>query len=147
MGNFQENMTVWDKIYQGYKNRGEDYATLKKGLIPEFLEFINNTEFKLKKVLDIGCGNGKYLVFLKTLGFEVSEIDSSPTAVEMTKESLNAPGVDRILMVSNDWDSISDIYAFPKDGNGKDLMMDSPSEVYPKQLEKLSISIIKEEKK
>ena len=55
----------------------------------------------------------------------------------------NAPGVDRILMVLNDWDSIRDIYAFPKDGNGKDLMMDSPSEVYPNQLEELSISITK----
>lgn len=81
-------MTVWDKIYQDYKNGGEEYATLKKGLIPEFLEFIDNNEFKLKKVLDIGCGNGKYLVFLKTLGFEVGGIDSSPTAVSMTKESL-----------------------------------------------------------
>ncbi|MFZ4631831.1 MAG: aspartate--tRNA ligase [Patescibacteria group bacterium] len=53
----------------------------------------------------------------------------------------NAPGVDRILMVLNDWDSIRDIYAFPKDGNGKDLMMDSPSEVYPNQLDELSINI------
>jgi len=55
----------------------------------------------------------------------------------------NAPGVDRILMVLNDWDSIRDIYAFPKDGNGKDLMMDSPSEVYSNQLDELSITIKK----
>jgi SAM-dependent methyltransferase len=81
-------MTVWENIYQDYKNGGEEYATLKKGLIPEFLEFINNNSFKTKKVLDIGCGNGKYLVFLKTLGFEVHGIDSSPTAVEMSRETL-----------------------------------------------------------
>lgn len=91
-------MTVWDKIYQDYKNGGEEYATLRKGLIPEFLEFINNHNFKLKKVLDIGCGNGKYLVFLKTLGFEVSGIDSSLTAVEMTKESL---GEDSRILCAN----------------------------------------------
>jgi len=59
----------------------------------------------------------------------------------------NAPGLDRILMVLNDWDSIRDIYAFPKDGNGKDLMMDSPSEVYPAQLKDLSITINKKDKK
>lgn len=53
----------------------------------------------------------------------------------------NAPGVDRILMVLNDWDSIRDIYAFPKDGQGRDLMTDSPSEVYPQQLDDLSIAI------
>jgi len=58
----------------------------------------------------------------------------------------NAPGVDRIIMALNDWDSIRDIYAFPKDGQGRDLMADSPSVVYPKQLEELSISVVKSKK-
>ena len=82
-------MTVWEKIYQDYQKGGEEYATLKTGLIPEFLEFIKNNNFKTKKVLDIGCGNGKYLVFLKTLSFIVNGIDSSETAVEMTKDVLD----------------------------------------------------------
>lgn len=82
-------MTIWDKIYQNYKSGGEEYATLKKGLIPEFLSFMSTRDFKIKKVLDVGCGNGKYLVFLKSLGFETAGLDSSPTAVEMTKENLN----------------------------------------------------------
>ncbi|HBI97069.1 MAG: Aspartate-tRNA ligase [Candidatus Falkowbacteria bacterium GW2011_GWC2_38_22] len=53
----------------------------------------------------------------------------------------NAPGIDRILMVLQNLDSIRDIYAFPKDGKGKDLMMDSPSEVEEKQLRDVHVKI------
>jgi aspartyl-tRNA synthetase len=56
----------------------------------------------------------------------------------------NAPGLDRIIMVLNDWDSIRDIYAFPKDGHGRDLMMDSPSEVTERQMKELGIKLRKD---
>ncbi|MFH0955659.1 MAG: aspartate--tRNA ligase [Candidatus Falkowbacteria bacterium] len=56
----------------------------------------------------------------------------------------NAPGVDRILMALLDMDSIRDIYAFPKDGKGRDVMMDSPAEVDEKQLRELNIKVKKD---
>jgi len=85
-------MSIWDNIYQNYQQGGEAYATIKPSLIPEFLSFVQAHDFPLKQVLDIGCGTGKYLVFLKHLGFQVTGVDSSPTAVALTKAALGGAG-------------------------------------------------------
>lgn len=56
-----------------------------------------------------------------------------------------APGLDRIFMVLESVDNIRDIVAFPKNGSGVDLMMNSPSPVDPSQLDESHLSIIEDE--
>lgn len=54
-------------------------------------------------------------------------------------------GLERIFMVLTNTKNIRDIVAFPKNGSGVDLMMDSPSTVDDSQLEESHIEIIEED--
>ena len=53
-------------------------------------------------------------------------------------------GIDRIFMVLEDTENIRDIVAFPKNGNGVDLMMNSPSTVDQIQLDEAHLEIVEE---
>lgn len=48
-------------------------------------------------------------------------------------------GVDRIFMVLTDEENIREVVAFPKNGSGVDVMMNSPSTVDPAQLKELGL--------
>ena len=55
-----------------------------------------------------------------------------------------ALGIDRLLAILLNEPNIREVIAFPKTGDGKDLMMKAPSEVEEKQLKELNIKIIKQ---
>jgi len=57
-----------------------------------------------------------------------------------------APGVDRIMMILENEPNIREVIAFPKTGEGNDLMMNAPSELSKEQLEELGIKIKVERK-
>ena len=53
-------------------------------------------------------------------------------------------GIDRMFMVLMNEDNIREIVAFPKNGSGVDLMMNSPSVVDDTQLKELRVKIVEE---
>jgi SAM-dependent methyltransferase len=54
----------------------------------------------VKKVLDLGCGTGRHLVYLARTGFEVSGFDSSMTALELTEKWLKEEKLDAEICLS-----------------------------------------------
>ncbi|MGB0863133.1 MAG: class I SAM-dependent methyltransferase, partial [Saprospiraceae bacterium] len=63
----------YDEYYQTEHLFGEPY--------PELIDFFTK-EIKSKKVLDLGCGQGRDAIALAKLGFDVTGIDISKVGID-----------------------------------------------------------------
>ena len=51
------------------------------------VELVKNGKVKPCKTIDLGCGVGNYAIYLSSVGFDVTGIDVSPTAIEIAKKN------------------------------------------------------------
>ena len=48
-------------------------------------QLVESGKVKPCKTVDLGCGTGNYAIYLASVGFDVTGIDISPTAIRIAK--------------------------------------------------------------
>jgi len=74
-------MKQWNKIYKQYRNYGAPLNQV--GPLVKLLKKQN-----VRRILDLGCGSGKHLIFLVKHGFKLYGIDIAEGAIKIAQEKL-----------------------------------------------------------
>jgi aspartyl-tRNA synthetase len=146
----------WDDETQRFYAMHHPFTSPK----PEDIENVNANAYDFV-VNGVELGGGSIRIFDRKLQQRMFEIlGFTPEAAEaqfgflMNAFKYGAPphggiafGFDRFCSMFGGSESIRDYIAFPKNNNGRDVMIDSPSPIAQEQLEELSIKLdIKENK-
>jgi len=93
-------MKQWDEIYKRY---GRFPANPQEGMetIVEVFKGHN-----IKKVLDLGCGSGRHLIYLAERGFEVYGIDIAETGIKIAKDWLNEKNLRADLKIGSVYETL-----------------------------------------
>ena len=85
-------MVTWDELFR----RGDFAAQEPTWSVRRFAALL--AERGAKRVLDLGCGAGRHVVFLAQEGFEVHGLDSSAEALRICRERLREAGLRATLV-------------------------------------------------
>lgn len=78
---YEENLCFWD---EAWKRVTKPHKELPK--LPYIHELTRKLKkYKVKKVLDLGCGSGWLSIFISKYGFDVTGIDIAKPAIELGK--------------------------------------------------------------
>ena len=79
---------TWEQFY----NEHGRFYLLPHPAIKRLINLLR--AYKVKKVADLGCGNGRHLIALAEEGFQINGLDISPAAVEMARDWLAEKGLE-----------------------------------------------------
>ena len=88
-------MKQWNEEFKKY---GLIFTEPQEG-IDEIVKLFR--EHGVKRVLDLGCGSGRNVVYLAKNGFDVSGIDIAEVGINLTREWLNKENLHADLKVGN----------------------------------------------
>ena len=57
------------------------------------VQLVQDRKVRPCRTIDLGCGAGNYAIYLAGLGFDVTGVDSSPTAIKIAAENAKKRGV------------------------------------------------------
>ena len=92
------------------------------------------------KTIDLGCGAGNYAIFLAGLGFDVTGVDSSPTAIKIAKEHAKKRGARCRFVVADllgDLHEVTDTFDFAYDWEFLHHIFPEDRETYIKNVHKV----------
>jgi cyclopropane fatty-acyl-phospholipid synthase-like methyltransferase len=70
----------------------------KQGVNPELVRVVENGRVKPCRAIELGCSSGKNVVFLAKYGFDVTGVENSLTALELSRKRLKMAGVNATLL-------------------------------------------------
>lgn len=88
-------MQQWNKIF---KARGKVFLKPKEEMLKILKIF---KQRKVKKVLDLGCGTGRHIIYLAKNGFRVYGIDIAHEGIKITKQWLREEGLKADLKIGS----------------------------------------------
>ena len=74
----------WEDIYRRDGHIFVDVPTI----VPEFAKLLEQNGLTGGRLLDVGCGNGRHLVYFSQCGYRVVGFDSSLSAIRLSQEWL-----------------------------------------------------------
>ena len=81
---------IFEKVYEKPKTAVWTHTKPPE----ELVELIETGKIKPCKVIDVGCGEGFYSIYLALKGFNVIGVDISENAIKLAKENAEKAGVD-----------------------------------------------------
>lgn len=65
------------------------------------IELVKSGKIRPCKTIDLGCGAGNYAIYLASQGFDITGVDSSPTAIKIANENAQNRGVKCSFIVAD----------------------------------------------